>query len=595
LQTVVEDDVLIDDMYESWECCASISAFYGKSCQLPELDSMKLCGIAMVLVVCGLMKSLIRVAGVQWIPDAGACIAVGSVVGGILRMVNPEVVRQKLTFDNDLFLHILLPPIIFEAAISIDKRAFRRDIFPILTFAIFGTAFSAVAIGYIVYFLSDIGGGASLPLLDSLLFGALASSIDPVATLSILSNMGISQGDTLYTLVFGESLLNDGVSIVLFDSLVRHMGDADVVDQATIHDIIWNFFFVVAGSIAVGGLCGSLCTLYFWALKGKHTAVTEVAVFFSWALVPFYIADGIGYSGIISIMVMGFMLDYYVIGGFESDEGQWMEYMTRRCNSDQSHPVEPFFGRVKECWCKAFSGKGHILAQSRNNVGFVAEVISQIMETAIFAYLGLFLFSGDIWDFKLTTTGIIACVSSRFVQVVLFSMLVNIGVWMDLEGKLVRLWRSSVRRTAAVSAPDDDSIGNEPKVYLDAKTQFILFSAGIRGAVSMALVQNIPVYDAVTKHGSHFKAELKSMTSATIVVILFGFGALTYFIVQRDMNPGPEQGDGTLSQRLLSAQRFSVLASDDEIDVDVEDNESSDPNSSTFEIEGRHTLSSPRR
>jgi NhaP-type Na+/H+ or K+/H+ antiporter len=118
-------------------------------------------------------QEFIKVVKLQWIPDAGACILVGAIVGGLLRLISPEVVKDKLTFDNDLFLQILLPPIIFEAAITIDKRAFRRDLFPILTLAIFGTGFSAVAIGYMTNHLSSWGGGVSLPILDSLLFGAL--------------------------------------------------------------------------------------------------------------------------------------------------------------------------------------------------------------------------------------------------------------------------------------------------------------------------------------------------------------------------------------------------------------------------------------
>jgi Sodium/hydrogen exchanger family len=172
--TIVTDDVVIDDYYEAWECCSSINDFYEKHCQRgAELDSFKMLGIVMVLVVCGCVKSLIKVVKLQWIPDAGACILVGAIVGGLLRLISPEVVKDKLTFDNDLFLQILLPPIIFEAAITIDKRAFRRDLFPILTLAIFGTGFSAVAIGYMTNHLSSWGGGVSLPILDSLLFGAL--------------------------------------------------------------------------------------------------------------------------------------------------------------------------------------------------------------------------------------------------------------------------------------------------------------------------------------------------------------------------------------------------------------------------------------
>jgi NhaP-type Na+/H+ or K+/H+ antiporter len=561
--TVVEDDVVIDDYYENWECCSSITDFYAKHCQQAELDAFKMLGIVMVLVVCGFMKSLIRVTGLRWIPDAGACILVGSIVGGLLRVISPEVVKDKLTFDNDLFLQILLPPIIFEAAITINKRAFRRDLFPILTLAVFGTGFSAVAIGYITYHLSSWGSGASLPLLDSLLFGALMSSIDPVATLSILSGVGVVQSDTLYTLIFGESLLNDGVAIVLFNSLVQHMGDADVVDRATVHETLRDFVIVTLGSIAIGVVCGALCTFYFWALQGKHSAVTEVAMFFTWALIPYYVADGFGFSGIISTMVMGFMVDYFVIGGFQSDEGEWMEYMALRVHPADHHQVEPLLARCQAACAKAFSGRGHIGSRSRAHVGFVAEVIANLMETAIFAYLGLFLFNDTSFNFKLVVSGLISCISSRAVMVIVFSLLINICVWVDLEGLLGRIWYMVRRSNSRSISFDELSLPNDEKVYLDKKTQLILFSAGVRGAVSYALVQNIPVYDAVTKHGSKFKNELRAMTSSTIVVLLFAFGALTYFTVQRDLSrPDRERVAGPLTHRLMTS---SALTSSEDL------------------------------
>jgi NhaP-type Na+/H+ or K+/H+ antiporter len=579
--TVVTDDVVIDDYYEKWECCSSISEFYAKHCEEPTWDAFQLLGIVAVLVTCGLVKSVIKYAGLGWVPDAGACIVVGSVVGGLIRLaVDEEVVRDTLTFDSNLFLQILLPPIIFEAALSIDKRAFRRDLFPILTFAIAGTGVSAVAIGYITYALSAWSRGTSLPLLDSLLFGALMSSVDPVATLSILSSTGVSRSDTLYTLIFGESLLNDGVSIVLFDSLVRHMGDADVVDAATVSDTLADFFVVSMGSIAVGVACGALCTLYFWALHGQHSAVTEVALFFCWALIPYYVADGMGLSGIIAIMVMGFMMDYFVLGGFQSDEGEWMEYMQMRVHHSNAGPtpVESRWDRCRHACSQAFSGRGHVLNRSRHNVGFVAKVISHLMETAIFAYLGLFLFNDKSWRFDLIFSGMFSCVASRVGMILVFAQLINACVWMDLEGCLVRTWRM-MRQQRVSRSWDDDSLIDDTKVYLDLKTQLILFSAGVRGAVSYALVQHIPVYDSVTKTGSHFKTELRAMTSATIVVLLFALGALTYVVVQRDMGrPNREGVASSLTDRLMS-----TLSSD----VDGNDSSEEFNSSLSLEIDGR--------
>lgn len=210
------------------------------------------------------------------------------------------------------------------------------------------------------------------------------------------------------------------------------------------------------------------------------------------------------------------------------------------------HPVEPLFDRFKQCYDQAFSGKGHMQEHSRSHVGYVAEVISSIVETAIFAYLGLFLFNDNKGVFKLTAAGIFACVSSRAVMVVMLCAVINVCVWCDLEHRLTNLWRILRGRGDDVVARHayEQSVGNNQQ-FLGTRTQFILFTAGIRGAVSYALVQNIPVYDVVSGHGSAYKGELRAMTSATIVGVLFVFGALTYFGVRRDKNSNGTVGGGT--------------------------------------------------
>lgn len=550
-----QDDVLIDDYVENFECCSSIYSFYSKNCRPPQLASFRLLGIMGILVICGIVKSLIRTFQLEWMPDAGACILVGAFVGGIVTLINPHLINEKLTFDNDLFLHIMLPPIIFQSSLNIDKRAFRRDLFPILTFAILGTVFSAVVIGLLTHTITSWGHGTTLPLLDSLLFGSLISSIDPVATLGILSGVGLGQSDTLYTLVFGESLLNDGVAIVMFDTLVKHLGDATVVNKATIHECLTSFLMVTFCSIGIGLACGIVCTAYFWALRKRHTAVTEVAIFFCWALIPFYISDGVGFSGIISIMTMGFFVDYFVIGGSQSEEEQWMAYMALRDASEGS--------QTRGNFSRAFSGRGHLSSTSKHHVGFVAEVVASIMETAIFAYLGVFLFSDKhFWDMRLNATAVFGCFASRGVMVMMFSMVVNFFVWLDIENRISRVcfpqrWVNEDRDSA-------DSMGSTaPHAYLDRDTQKILLLAGVRGAVSFALVENIPVYDAVRKTGSQVKAELKGMAGASILFTVFVFGALTHYVVKKIKEDESGARTGTLIHRLLD----TPLDSDNEDEV----------------------------
>jgi len=552
------DDVVIDDFFENWECCDSIKAYYNNNCENDSgLHSLQLLGVMLVLLFCTIIKTLLKSSNIHWIPDACAFILVGTFVGGLLRLLDSSLV-PKLTFDNDLFLQIMLPPIIFQAALSIDKKAFRRDLLPILLFAGIGTAFSSIAIGWMVHYVSNLGSnGSNLPWLDSLVFGSLISSIDPVATLSILAGVGVSQTDTLYTLIFGESLLNDGVSIVLFEVLKDHLGEDDSLGKDAYVEMSKHFAIVLCGSIGVGIGVGTCCTLYFWALQEKQTAVTEVAIFFCWALIPYYIADGLHCSGIIAIMVMGFFLDFFVIGGVRSDQNRWREVLQQEHESDTTNNFQRYSvtNQLRQVLNSAFSGKGHILDTSRHHVGFVAHVVAMLMETAIFAYLGLFLFNDNKWNLRLNFTSIVSCVSSRLFMVVILSCLVNVAVFLDFENRIGRCLKSINPFQRINLMDDDNSVGSHTRVYLDRKTQLIMLLAGVRGAVSFALVENIPVWDNVSKTGSKFKTELKTMTSSSIVFTLFVFGALTYMAVKYGSESDSDRSRDMLTNLLLRDQQ----------------------------------------
>mmetsp|Transcript_33564 Transcript_33564/g.37444 ORF Transcript_33564/g.37444 Transcript_33564/m.37444 type:complete len:753 (-) Transcript_33564:2319-4577(-) len=565
------DDVVIDDFFENWECCDYIKGYYEKNCENDTgFQSVQLLGVMLVLLFCTIIKALLKTWNINWIPDACAFILVGTLVGGLLRLLDSSLV-PKLTFNNDLFLQIMLPPIIFQAALSIDKKAFRRDLFPILLFATIGTGFSAIAIGWMVYKVSNLGGNNNLPWLDSLIFGSLISSIDPVATLSILSGVGVSQTDTLYTLIFGESLLNDGVAIVFFEVLKEHLGENDTLGENAYKEMAKHFAIVLCGSIGIGVGVAVCCTLYFWALREKQTAVTEVAIFFCWALIPYYIADGLHCSGIIAIMVMGFFLDYFVIGGFQLDENTRNNYMVmeQQDNGDNAiNSQQSMRNRLSHVLTDAFSGRGHILPLSRHHVGFVAEVVASIMETAIFAYLGLFLFNDNKWNLRLNFTAIVSCVSSRLFMVIILSAFINIAVFLDFENRIGRCLRSINPFQRINLADDGDSTGSHTHIFLDRKTQLIILLAGVRGAVSFALVENIPVWDNVSKTGSKFKAELKTMTSSSIVFTLFVLGALTYMVVKHGSESSPDRVQDMLTNRLLNEPLHNE--NDNEIQTQLE-------------------------
>ena len=78
----------------------------------------------------------------------------------------------------------------------------------------------------------------------------------------------------------------------------------------------------------------------------------------------------------------------------------------------------------------------------------------------------------------------------------------------------------------------DNMPDNEFNPIIDKRMQVVLWFAGLRGAMSFALVKNVPMYDSSTGHGTRFKAELKAMTSASILFTVFVLGGTTFYAME---------------------------------------------------------------
>jgi NhaP-type Na+/H+ or K+/H+ antiporter len=443
--------------------------------------------------------------------------------------------HHDLSFDGHWFLRVLVPPIIFEAALSIDKRAFNRHIVPILLYSSIGTLFATLMTAVFVHRVSSILDCRTVPLIESMTFGALISSIDPIAVLSVLSNMGMSDTDTIYVLIFGESLLNDGVAIVLFETLLHFLddnmqGDSYAVMAAGIH-----FMVVAIGSLLVGLGSGICCTVYYWLMHGCQQPLVEILTFCCWALLPYYVCDGIAWSGIVAVVAAGFVMDMYVVGQHHQvDEKE--ESAGAPESSTRRRRVRPIFGR-----------EGHLSAEAKLHIGFVTEILATMMETAIFAYLGLFLFSARYhWDFSLAMIAIVGCLLGRAVMIPSLSIVAN---WIT---------RSQQKRANCcsqqlpVSEPGEAKQPNAAGVIVNKNMQLVLWFAGLRGAMSFALVESIPLYDPASGEGTGLKAELKAMTSACIIFTVFVLGGCTFYMMEfLGMTPSGSSNEGTAGEQEL--------------------------------------------
>eukprot|EP00568_Trieres_chinensis_P016613 CAMPEP_0183320060 /NCGR_PEP_ID=MMETSP0160_2-20130417/65285_1 /TAXON_ID=2839 ORGANISM="Odontella Sinensis, Strain Grunow 1884" /NCGR_SAMPLE_ID=MMETSP0160_2 /ASSEMBLY_ACC=CAM_ASM_000250 /LENGTH=639 /DNA_ID=CAMNT_0025486671 /DNA_START=63 /DNA_END=1982 /DNA_ORIENTATION=- len=521
---------------------------------------MHLLLVTSVLLLCECAKSVVKKNDINFLPEAAVCILVGTFCGLVAHFM-PGSGIDDMSFDDEIFMSVLLPPIIFEAAISVSKPQFRRRRGAIFMMAVVGTVLSSFMTGLMVHFASKYSNAMTVPMLDSLIYGTLISSIDPVAILSVLSSLNMNQTDMIFILVFGESLLNDGVAITLFQSLVERgaWGENGGITLTTdeIFGAVADFFIVAFGSIGVGLACGVLALVYFWMFQHVLHPVMEVGSFFIWALIPYYISDGVEWSGIVAIVVMGFFMDLYIAspqsalsdGGDGSEAGSQGDFYM---NFEEHHTPSADL-------CDEPCGHGRTLLQinlpqllsgservrlspeADKHVRFVAHLLSALSENAIFAYLGLFLLSNNYnWNVTLCLIGIASCILSRALMVIIVCWLFYHLHRLRLRHDKKNAERKALRYGRSVP---DIRLSRTAEQLQDKKIQFVLVLSGLRGAVSLALMEDVPIYNSVTGEGCEFKPLLKAMTSSSIIFTTFVFGGGAYYILPH-MGIHPHTEDG---------------------------------------------------
>ena len=144
-------------------------------------------------------------------PESCLLIMIGVAVGVIFYFAG----GQEMKISTDVFFLYLLPPIILEAGYFMPTRAFFDNIGTILLFAVIGTLINALLLGFSVWGFGGYNVGAfdaKVTLLNALVFGSLLSAVDPVAVLAVFEAVHVNE--ILHIVVFGESLLNDAVTVV---------------------------------------------------------------------------------------------------------------------------------------------------------------------------------------------------------------------------------------------------------------------------------------------------------------------------------------------------------------------------------------------
>ncbi|KAJ2893356.1 monovalent cation:H+ antiporter, CPA1 (nhx1), partial [Coemansia aciculifera] len=222
-------------------------------------------------------------------------------VGLVLRFHSGSYIQRMVTFDHTIFFNMLLPPIILNCGYNLQKTSIARNIPSVLTFAFIGTAISAVVIGILVQIYSFTGiESIGFSLLDSLILGTILSATDPVTILAVFEQLRVDP--KLFSIIFGETVFNDAVAIVLFVTLSNLRSSGREFTLSALPSMLSSFMFVFSASLLVGVAMG-----VFMALLCKHARLyeypsIEASLVLLLAYQAYLFSNAIDLSGIVSLL-----------------------------------------------------------------------------------------------------------------------------------------------------------------------------------------------------------------------------------------------------------------------------------------------------
>ena len=211
-----------------------------------------------------------------------------------------------MALTHDVIFDVILPPLLFEAAISIPWSELRRDLAPVIALATLGVALCAAVVA------AGLTALLGWPAGSALAFGALIAATDPIAVIALLRETGLK--GRLRLVIEAESLINDGVAALLFMLVVASLGAS--ASAPTPLGVLGQALLIGGGGVVVGLLAAAIAIL----LAGRtsdhlvETALTAVAAYGS-----FLIAERVGASGVLATVSAGLLMGNLGVLADETD------------------------------------------------------------------------------------------------------------------------------------------------------------------------------------------------------------------------------------------------------------------------------------
>ncbi|GAB3071290.1 cation:proton antiporter [Salinicoccus sesuvii] len=220
-------------------------------------------------------------------------VGIGIVLSFIPYFSNVEVTEHTI-------YHVFLPALLFTSAYQFSAGDFKKNAGIITFLATIGIILTVGLLGSLIYLVS--GPFVSISFLGALVIAAILTPTDPVSVVSIIKK---AAGDeTIADVVEGESLLNDGTSIVIFSTLSGMLVQSQSAGIAT---FFGEFLLVSLGGTLLGVAFGWLMSK---AVYISHHQEYHVMLSIILAYGIFNIAEAIGVSGVLATVSAGIMLSF---------------------------------------------------------------------------------------------------------------------------------------------------------------------------------------------------------------------------------------------------------------------------------------------
>ncbi|MFC1803639.1 cation:proton antiporter [Thermoproteota archaeon] len=215
------------------------------------------------------------------------------IFAGLLAAAVPRIPLPDLS--PEIFLSILLPPILFTETLTTDIDGLIDDSDTILSYAVVGTLLMVIAIGVLTHFVFR------LEWIEAFLLGIIIAPTDPVSVITTFKRFGVIRRFQL--IVAGESLFNDGVAIVIYSILLTLIEAGSITGI----EVLTTTIIKVLGGVIIGYIAGYVVHLVFcWT----NDLYAETLLTFIIAFGVFRLAEEFKASGVIAVVLAGLILNF---------------------------------------------------------------------------------------------------------------------------------------------------------------------------------------------------------------------------------------------------------------------------------------------